>query len=583
MELPHNKKRQTIGRSVVIGAILLVTLLVRIDHAAREVAINPDVVRFIELAKRLNVEPLRAVRDEVYHPLHAALTLAVHWAVVGRVVDGDARAWVISTKVVGIAGAVAVCWIIMRMARRFGAPWWAAAGAGLLWAVGRRSSGYGADGLSDMLCLALFGFSMLAGMSTRLRWRPRAWLGAGALAGLSYLARPEGVAAVLILAVSLVLYYGRVHPWRWIHRKSDARQCRSRARAAFPWSECAKCLAMLALGFAVIAGGYVGAIGRFTGKKPLFGGPVAGVPTVASPRASSSSAGLAVLPGFVAMAPVVPVAGTISQIHPEGAGAPRGTWELVGTEILETFGFAPCLVVGLALPLRPRLWGRPHWRPLVFVWIGVWLALMVWLIRTSGYLDGRHTLALELALHCLFALALPLWGKPMQWWQDWWRARPGWASLPAWRRWNGWPGIFSSGALVLGCLPGAIMLYVPPAEDRGFVREGAAWLQANASPNAEVVAENPLLWFYSGLPHHREVGEAQMADLAAAATEYPLILACVFQPGKGEAAPRFAGGYEALQTFVSAGALHGDTLVLYARRGSGALRADAATRTAEKK
>ena len=145
--------------------------------------------------------------------------------------------------------------------------------------------------------------------------------------------------------------------------------------------------------------------------------------------------------------------------HPQSAGVmpasplpatnllvQRDTWQLLGMELWETFGFAPCLVVGLALPLRPRLWGRPHWRALVFVWMGVWFSVMLWLIHTAGYLDGRHTLALQLSLHCLFALSLPLWGKPMQWWQDRWRATPAWDGLPAWRRWRGWPGIFCGGA-----------------------------------------------------------------------------------------------------------------------------------------
>ncbi len=465
MDSPRGKADRA-WRAVVVGAVLLLTLIVRIDHAAREVAINPDVVRFIAQAQRLAVNPIGAMREEVYHPLHAALTLAVHWAVVARLVPAEPRAWVISTKVVGIAGAVAVAWVIIRLSRRLGAPWWAAAGAGLLWAVGRRSSGYGADGLSDMLCLSLFGFALLAGMSTRLRWRPWRWLGAGVLAGLSYLARPEGVAAVLILGAALLLYYARVHPGRRRRR----RECR-RSNTAFQWRECAKCVAFLVLGFVVIGGGYMTVIGRFTGKKPLPGEAAARTPVEVTPHAPPLAATPSVA-GAASVSMFRRAAGASASVAPAALTplAPRGTWALVGMEILETFGFAPCLVVGLALPLRPRLWGRPHWRTLVLLWIAMWLVVMVWLIHVSGYLDGRHTLALELVLHGLFALALPIWGTPMKRFQDWWRRKPGWAKLPAWRRWDGWPAVFSGGALVLGCLPGMILLYVPPAEDRGFIR-----------------------------------------------------------------------------------------------------------------
>ena len=183
----------------------------------------------------------------------AYVTLTHHF------ISDDRFAWIAATEIVGIISAVVVVWALMQLSRHFGAPPWAACAAGLLWVVGRRTSGYGADGLSDMLFLALFACSILVALRTRLHLRPLAWFLSGLLAGLSYLTRPEGAAAVIILAFAVLYHYRKplLGPLMRIRATAAPRQCGG-------------ILVMLALGFAIPAAPYMLAIGGFSGKKSLL-------------------------------------------------------------------------------------------------------------------------------------------------------------------------------------------------------------------------------------------------------------------------------------------------------------------------
>ena len=128
-------QRENIYRRAVMVLVLLLALLVRIDRARREPVVNPDVVRFIQQARALSIDPFAAMRAEVYHPLHAALGAMFH-LVTARFTADDRAAWVAALRADGIFWAVVVTWVVSASAR-LAAPWWAACGAGILWAVGR--------------------------------------------------------------------------------------------------------------------------------------------------------------------------------------------------------------------------------------------------------------------------------------------------------------------------------------------------------------------------------------------------------------------------------------------------------------
>ena len=215
--------------------------------------------------------------------------------------------------------------------------------------------------------------------------------------------------------------------------------------------------------------------------------------------------------------------------------------------------------------LVPHLWGRPRLRPLVNIWFFVWAMVMLWLVKHSGYLDGRHTLPLVVLLHALLALAFLKWTKPMRWWMNWWRGRPeAWARLPGWMRYSGWPYIFAGGAILLTLLPGMIRLSTPPQENLRFVRDAAKWIDANIAGNVIVCDHDRLLGYYSGNPYQQWLGTPQQPLLGQIHFTQRHILAFVYRPGLGEEPLLAIGPYRAIAAFRSSFAAHGDIMLLYA-------------------
>jgi hypothetical protein len=566
-------RRSQIFRKMALLSLLLLGLVVRVVQAVREPVVNPDAIRFIEQAKALWVDPLAAIRQEVYHPLHSLLGGVVFHLIHGAFRD-ERMAWLAAMQTVGIAAGVCVIWMIVKLSRHFGAPWWAALGGGLLFAVGRRTSSYGPDGISDMLFLALFGGAILAGMNTRLRFKPGWWMLAGVLAGLSYLTRPEGAAAVIVLLAAIVLAYVQNY-LRHSRREGVLDFVRGMERRRHG----VRCAVLLLVGFAVVGGPYMVAIGRFTAKKKIFEqvSMSAAVVPGSGERYDSGSGGMQVL------AQVVPVPAIV-----------RGDlWFKIWTELLETFGPAACVVIWFAVALRsrpwgivagasrfnplryvlrwPLAWGRRHWRPLVTFWMLLWLVVMAWLInKTStpgrlGYLDGRHTLPFQLALHALFGLALGIWQLPMVWWQNWWRGMAIWPRLPGWMRSNRWPIVFAWVVCLLGCLPGIMRLGREPAHDKQYIRDAANWIAKNEPRDYAVADVDQLVGYYSGHEYRRWDGSpgdpelSQLPDKVILAYRY-------YTAAKGVQVAERIGPFVALPVrFKSDSSSQGDLLVLYAR------------------
>jgi len=530
-----------------VALVLLVALVIHAHRAWQECTVWPDVIRYIEQGQQLTRDPLGALRQEAYHPLHSLLTRGAYETLTHYVVADDRLAWIAAAKTVGVLASLFVVWAVIRLSRHLGAPWWAASAAGLLWVVGRRTSTYGADGLSDMLFLALLAWSILVGLGTRLRLRPWPWLLAGLLAGASYLTRPEGVSALILLAFALLYHYRRAwrvvlfRPWCW-----------SVLRPGAPRT-CILTLLLLALGFAIPAVPYMLAIGNFTRKKIIFETQPA---QVCAPDSQPA---------------------VTARLLPSNLTDGKA-WLKIHRESLETFGWAPCIVVWLAGLIRPRLWGRRHWRPLVLFWIFFWLAIMLWLIDKTrsgdplqqGYLDGRHTLVLQLVLFPLFALALPLWMRPMVWYQNFWRRLAIWPRLPAVLRSGRWTYVMAGVVFLLAAAPGVHRLFKPMGDDRGYVRQAAAWVAGHASAKAVVYDAQRVVGYYSGRAYAEWLGTPVTPNLPAVPAGVPVILAYIYRDN-APIAPAI-GPYRALPvTFKSQSATRGDQMVLYANPDSGAL------------
>jgi hypothetical protein len=297
-------------------------------------------------------------------------------------------------------------------------------------------------------------------------------------------------------------------------------------------------LVLLLAGAAIPALPYIVVTGRFTGKVNVVPSPV---PTVA--------------PQPVGAATGVP---------------PVMVLPYIARELFETF-FWPCaMVLGLAIVMKPRLWGRPRLRVPVLLWIGIWTSVMAGLLLWpgKGYLDGRHTLPLTFLLFGLLGLALAVWERPMRVWMDVVRRRPGaWERLPAWRKWRGWPRAFAGCVIGLMLLPGLIeMAAERPRSDRINLIQAAEWIRTRTAGDVVFADHERLVGFYSGHAYGQWFGTPEKPELhqleeirrryASAVTSersvrVPLVAGMMYELGSGEVPALAIGPYRAIASFRS--------------------------------
>jgi hypothetical protein len=119
-------------------------------------------------------------------------------------------------------------------------------------------------------------------------------------------------------------------------------------------------------------------------------------------------------------------------------------------------------------------------------------------------------------------------------------------------------------------LPGIIELHVPPMADRRFIREAAAWVEANTVPDTLVCDKDRLVGYYSGHPYALWLGSAERPELdalAALGQQHPhMLITALYLVDRGDVPRNAIGPYQAVAAFQSQTAAAHDLLVLYARR-----------------
>lgn len=543
------RRRHWLGLAI----LFLIALAVRTERAVLTTVVNPDAMRFIAQGKEFFINPLRAVRQEVYHPLQSiAGTLVNNWFMCHLVADGR-MSCVYSMQTVGVLAGALITLEIFFLSRRFGAPVWAAYCVSIIWVFGRKTGAYGADGISDMLFLSLLGLSILTAMKTGLRCKPWYWFAAGILSGFSYLTRPEGVAAVLIMLWALAIYHGT-----YVFSESKGVS----GNAPMPFSKRRGLLpalisgGMLVVGYLIVGLPYMIAIGGFTRKKKL---ELMRFPT------SSHSALLQPLLGTGA-SPHVDMAfiGPSAFFHP-------WMWMRIAQEIFETLSPAACIVLLFAVALAPRIWGRRRWRPTVLGWTGLWIMVMVWLLNIAGYLHGRHTLVIVLALLPILALGLSRIAHRWRTLLVNQKCKDKLSKLPAWLRDVQHPdrvGIVLTAAI---CIPGSVHLADAPQRGMRFIETGAKWLKANANRKAVVAIgigddRRALVAYYSGLDYMFSSSpplSQSRRQLLLLSNHRPVIVDMVWQGAKVKNIPATVGPFHLLK-------LHGHTVKFRAKETLGA-------------
>jgi len=535
-----------------LAVLFLVALCVRIERALLTTVVNPDAMRFIAQGKEFFINPLIAVRREVYAPLQSIAGTLVHDWVMVHLAHGR-MSWIYSMQTVGVVAGAAVALEIFWLSRRFGAPAWAAYCVSIIWIFGRKAGAYGADGISDMLFLSLLGLSLLTAMKTGLRCRPWYWLAAGVFSGLSYLTRPEGVAAVLIMLWSLAIYHGTYVLMKLKSHNSPTPLPLSKRRGILPAVISA---GMLVAGYLIVGLPYMVAIGGFTRKKKLE------VMQMPSPSHSalmrllhSSGMGHHMDMAFI---------GPSAFFHP-------WMWLKIGQEVFETFSPAACIVLLLAMALSPHLWGRRRWRPAVLGWAGLWIIVMIWLLNIAGYLHGRHTLVLVLLLLPLLALGLD---RIVHRWRAALQSDSCQKALDRWPVWLKEPRRANRAGMILTavvCIPGLVHLADAPQRGMRFIEDGAAWLKANARHQTVVAIglgddRRALVAYYSGLDYMFSKSSPfsqSPRQILAIGNHRPVVIDHVWQGQRARKIPATIGPYALLK-------LHGHVVKFRAKRTLGA-------------
>ncbi len=545
-------------RRWLVPAIFLLALAVRWERAWVTPVVNSDCLRFIVMAQSLPVHPIHTLRTDVYHPLQAVVGGAVYLTIFSHLMANQRMAWIAAMQAVGVVAGAFLAVELFWLARRFGAPAWAAAAAAVLWIVGRKTSGYGADGISDMLFLSLLVGSVLLAMQTGLRWHRWKWLVAGMIAGLSYLARPEGIAAVLIFWGALAIYHGwpltRLWQWRLPPRRGPA---------------CAlACGLLMLLGFVLVGSPYMMAIGKFTGKKATVLNDLVATPPAAivgsrpAPGALNGADGRITPPQIAAFEPWR-----------------GGIWFKISQELAETFGWVPGIIMLGVLLAKPVLLGRRRWRGLVLSWAVLWLAVMIWLLSTAHYLANRHTLVLVFLLEALLALSL---------------AQAAFLCAKVRREIGLDPsasgGMYRDRAAVgfgliigfLGCLPGLISLTHAPQRGLHYIRNAANWINTCTTSNVCVVVPRvddrlSLIAYYSGrryLYRHYTANHIHVKQIEQLCGKRPFVLPLIFTGHDRQPFPWRIGSLQVVKDhghavyFRSRHALQGEVAVLYALPGA---------------
>lgn len=191
--------------AALVLAAVLAAAGVRAFIAARTSMIGADAPKFLAQA-RLFLEGRRHEAMAIdYHPLYPALAaIAARALGLDRTPEDLERAATIVSIALGALAAAPVVLLARRLAPGLGA----AAAAAALYAVNPQIARHGADIMSEATYFACFAGAIAAATAGAERRSAAALLLSGALAGLAYLARPEGAGAAGLACIYALLRAG---------------------------------------------------------------------------------------------------------------------------------------------------------------------------------------------------------------------------------------------------------------------------------------------------------------------------------------------------------------------------------------
>jgi len=232
-----------------LAAAIALTIGLETAISMRALSVNVDGLMFIELAKRLDADPLRMIRGHDQHPGYPALILATERTLEALGCEPNPWLWTTAARLAaaafGVLSVVAMWLFAQAMFGRSVANLTVISMAAL--PIFRMNA---SDGLSDTPHLTFYllaAWCAAKGLATsRAGW----WAACGVLGGLAFWVRPEGLEVPLVgCALLLATFALRLAPAR----------------------PTARSLAALAGGVALLVSPYVVLAGKITSKQlPFF-------------------------------------------------------------------------------------------------------------------------------------------------------------------------------------------------------------------------------------------------------------------------------------------------------------------------
>jgi hypothetical protein len=379
-------------RHADVWVLLGVALGVRIVAVGRTAVIFNDGPIFLALAELMEAGRWNEALAHAYHPLYPMLIQLARF--------GSLEAEAVAVGLSVLAGCLAVlglrAFLVQAWDRRV-----AFIGAFLL-AVHPYAIRFSADVQSDALYLALFTSGVACVYKALRERRIGLACAAGALSGLAYLARPEGVGIVLVGTLLAGVAWLR---GGWATR-ATLRWVAALWGGAF----------LLALPYVAVMRG-LGAGWRFSQKKSismLLGLDPASLewPVLAADEAGGALLGVAVIATIVLAALIFAIRRTYAargsaasrvRIGPRAIAIVAAALSLIALVVapaaLPTFGaaivstFRPEILLMLAIGIGSRVRREPQGRSLfVSLFIGLYAVVLFGLLVQYGYLSRRHVL-----------------------------------------------------------------------------------------------------------------------------------------------------------------------------------------------
>jgi len=474
--------------ALAVVGLLAVAAALRWIRWLRTDAMFNDGPLFLGLAEQMARGRWVEALAHDYHPLYPFAVLVTKLTLGPLGLEGwDTAAAIVS--VVGGSAAVLFLYLLLREGFGWPAAW---LGAGLL-AVHYRAVEYTSDVQSEGLYLPLFLAGLWVGWRAWRRGSPGLAAWTGALAGLAYLTRPEGLGVALVVGLvgGAEVLRGR---WRLL---PGAGWALAMAGGAL----------LFVLPYATVLRVETGTW-SLTHKKSVaamagleeIGGPGTGhTPAAPEGQAGIASSGAHSGPGVSGLPAVElpgwrrPEVAGAAPAEPEAEPSPRGRPLVALNELQSTFrsaARAETLVVLLLGLVAAR--GRPGARGSFFlILLVLYSAVLLALTINAGYVSRRHIFPVLAALFGYAGLGIRAFGGLVADALE--TATRGRVVLP------------SRAALGIGVLAVVIPPLGSQVEPRRAeqlaTRRAAEWLRAELGPTGPIAARKRRVAYYAGAPH----------------------------------------------------------------------------------